>query len=86
MTKVATTSSKVLFDGLYPTAFGKDVVRLAIIQSNAKLIKDTQQAAKTITENLAHVVTLGKQACSQEKKPNILLFHEFPLTGYFYGS
>ena len=50
------------------------------------MIKDTQLAAKTIAENLAHVVTLGKQASSQEKKPDILLFHEFTLTDYFYGD
>lgn len=84
---INSTPPKPHFDGLYPTQpLEKDVVRLAVIQSSAKLIKDTQQASEIIADNLTHVIEMGKGACKQEKKPDILLFHEFPLTGYFYGD
>ena len=39
-----------------------------------------------ISSNLDHLLKLGQKACDSEDKPDILLFHEFPLTGYISGK
>ena len=85
--KEVKTASIPPFDGFYPTQpLEKDVVRLSVIQSGARLIEDAEQAPTIMAENLRHIVEMGKKACLQKNKPDILLFHEFPLTGYFYGD
>ena len=63
-----------------------DDVVLKVIQSKADPIKDFGQVDARVAENLKHVVELGRKACSEGPKPNILLFHEFPFTGYVYGG
>lgn len=32
------------------------------------------------------MIELGEEPCAQENKPDIPLYHEFPLTGYIYGE
>lgn len=74
-------------DGSYPTVpLEKETIVLAVIQSNAQSINDIAEAEKIISLNRDHMVELGKEACSAEPKPDILLYHEFPLSGYFFGD
>ena len=74
-------------DGTYKTVpLEKDTVTLTLIQSAADRIKDVKDAPKILKKNAEHMVEMGRRACKAEKKPDILLFHEFPLTGYFFGK
>ena len=69
-------------DGTYKTVpLEKDTVTLTLIQSAADRIKDVKDAPKILKKNAEHMVEMGRRACKAEKKPDILLFHEFPLTG-----
>jgi len=74
-------------DGSYAVAeLAKSAVVLKVVQSNAKAISSVSTAAATIAANLEHVLSLGQQACTEGDKPDILLFHEFPFSGYVYGD
>jgi len=74
-------------DGTYATVpLEKESIVLKVVQSSAVPLGGPGQVAAGIQANLAHMVELGEQACSQGDKPDILLYHEFPLTGYFTGS
>jgi predicted amidohydrolase len=74
-------------DGSYPVkALEKDTVVLTVIQSGVKSLADFPSPAEGLQYNLAHMRSLAEKACSAAKKPDILLFHEFPLTGYSPGS
>lgn len=74
-------------DGTYPTVpLAKDVVVVKVVQ-NAPM---NLQKAPSIKEGLAHNVERMahwiNQACTTGKKPDFILFNEFPLTGYSAGS
>ena len=74
-------------DGTYPKVdLEKEEVVLTIIQSNAQPIEDIGQAKQILRRNSEHMVEWGKKACAAEQKPDIILFHEFPLSGYFFGN
>ena len=64
----------------------KEVVTLAVIQSNAESIKDIAKAHEIKMGNVNHMIEMGKKACAMDKKPDIILYHEFPLSGYIYGE
>ena len=73
--------------GGYPTIpLEKDIVTLAVIQNDVTPMSTPEAAQDTIAANLAHVSDMIRQACAAEKKPDILLLHEFPLTGYLPGN
>ena len=73
--------------GGYPTVpLEKDTVTLAVIQNNVTPMTTPETAQATISENLAHISEMIQKACAAEKKPDILLLHEFPLTGYLPGD
>lgn len=73
--------------GGYPTIpLEKDIVTLAVIQNDVTPMTTPEAAQDTIAANLAHVSDMIRQACAAEKKPDILLLHEFPLTGYLPGN
>jgi predicted amidohydrolase len=74
-------------NGSYPTIpLEKEEIVLSIIQSNAKPIKDISQAEEILRSNSEHMIEMGREACSADLKPDIILFHEFPLSGYFFGN
>lgn len=74
-------------DGGYPrVALEKDTVVLAVIQSGVRQLSEFPTLQEGLDHNLNYMKGLAEEACSQEKKPDILLFHEFPLTGYYPGS
>ena len=74
-------------NGQYETIpLEKDVVRLALVQSDAARIKEGDVPADVIGQNLEHMMEMGTSACEGEEKPDIILYHEFPLTGYISGE
>jgi predicted amidohydrolase len=83
----ADTPELVRADGSYATVpLAKDVVVVKVVQ-NAPL---NLQKAPTIKEGLAKNVERMaywiNEACTKGKKPDFILFNEFPLTGYSSGS
>ena len=73
-------------DGTYPTIpLEKDVVVLKVIQSGVNSLSDFPSIEEGLEANLKHMESLADQACTTGKKPDFLLFHEFPLTGYSSG-
>lgn len=74
-------------DGTYPTKpLEKDVVVLKVIQSGVNSLSDFPSIEEGLEANLQHMEGLANQACTTGKKPDFLLFHEFPLTGYSSGT
>mmetsp|Transcript_4717 Transcript_4717/g.13083 ORF Transcript_4717/g.13083 Transcript_4717/m.13083 type:complete len:417 (-) Transcript_4717:134-1384(-) len=65
----------------------KDSVTLAVVQSRAKLVMPGNDPRATISRNLEHVCALVGSACEEQgTSPDIILLHEFPLTGYLPGD
>ncbi|MBO6504546.1 MAG: hypothetical protein JJ850_04080 [Kordiimonadaceae bacterium] len=74
-------------DGSYPTVpLEKDVVVLKVIQTGVNSLKSFPSIEEGLDFNLAHMEKMANDACTRGKKPDILLYHEFPLTGYSSGS
>ncbi len=77
----------VLPDGSYPTVpLEKDTVVVKVIQNGVVNLQEAESVAAGLTTNLATMVRLARQACSEGAKPDFLLYNEFPLTGYSTGT
>lgn len=73
-------------DGSYPTVpLEKDVVVLKVIQTGLNSLTDFPSIEEGLEFNLQHMEKMADEACSTGKKPDFLLYHEFPLTGYYDG-
>lgn len=74
-------------DGSYQvTPLEKEVINLTVVQSGVKSLKAFSSNEAGIDYNLKHMISLAEKACGMQQKPDILLFHEFPLTGYDPGT
>lgn len=74
-------------DGSYPVVpLEKDVVVVKVIQNGATNLQDAESVEVGLEANLAHMVSFAERACQEGKKPDFLLYNEFPLTGYSTGS
>ena len=74
-------------DGTYPTVpLEKEEIILTVVQTDAEQIKDITKAKDILKKNSDHMIEMGRKACAAEQKPDIILFHEFPLSGYFFGN
>ena len=74
-------------DGSYPTRpLEKDVVVLKVVQNEAKNLQDAPTVEEGLAENLERMAGWIDKACTEGKKPDFILFNEFPLTGYSSGS
>ncbi|MEO1546862.1 MAG: nitrilase-related carbon-nitrogen hydrolase [Bacteroidota bacterium] len=74
-------------DGSYPTVpLEKDTVVLKVVQTRVKSLQKFPTIEEGLEENMAYMEKMGRQAASEGAKPDILLYHEFPLTGYSSGS
>lgn len=74
-------------DGSYPTVpLEKDSMVLKVIQTGVNSLQSFPTVEEGLEYNLNHMQKMAEQACSTGMKPNILLFHEFPLTGYSSGT
>jgi predicted amidohydrolase len=74
-------------DGSYPSApLEKDDVVVKVIQNEVRNLQDAESIAAGLEYNLEKMASLAKQACTEGEKPDFLLYNEFPLTGYSFGS
>lgn len=74
-------------DGSYPTQpLAKDVVVLKVLQTTVDSLSDFPTVQDGLEHNLKHMEAMADKACTTGKKPDFLVFHEFPLTGYSSGT
>ncbi|XQW84273.1 nitrilase-related carbon-nitrogen hydrolase [Thalassotalea piscium] len=74
-------------NGSYKTTpLEKEIITLKVIQSGVSSLSDFPTPEQGLKENLARMASLAEQACTTGHKPDILLYHEFPLTGYSQGT
>ncbi|MEM7279920.1 MAG: carbon-nitrogen hydrolase family protein [Pseudomonadota bacterium] len=74
-------------DGSYPTRpLEKDTVVVKVLQTTVDSLQDFPTIQEGLDHNLAHMKSMADQACTEGLKPDFLLFHEFPLTGYSSGG
>ena len=74
-------------DGSYETVpLKKDVITLKVIQTTVKSLSEYPTIEEGLEKNLAHMKAMAEKACSTGNEPDILLYHEFPLTGYSSGT
>lgn len=74
-------------DGTYPTRpLEKDVVVVKVVQNGVVNLQQAPTIEAGLKSNLDTMVRLARQACSTGKKPDFLLYNEFPLTGYSEGT
>ena len=74
-------------DGSYDTVpLEKDVITLKVLQTTVRNLSDYPTIEEGLESNLAHMKAMADEACSTGNKPDILLYHEFPLTGYSSGT
>ncbi|QFU75729.1 hypothetical protein EY643_08695 [Halioglobus maricola] len=74
-------------DGSYPRAkLEKDEVVVKVIQNGVTNLQDAETIAAGLDINLQRMIRLAEQACSEGRKPDFLLYNEFPLTGYSFGT
>ncbi len=74
-------------DGSYPTIpLAKDVITLKVVQNGVKNLQDATTVAAGLENNLNKMLRFIDQACNEGQQPDIILFNEFPLTGYSTGT
>jgi len=74
-------------DGSYPTKpLVKDNIVLKVLQTTVDSLSDFPTIEAGLDHNLTHMEEIARKACTTGKKPDFLLYHEFPLTGYSGGS
>lgn len=74
-------------DGSYPVVpLEKDEIVVKVIQSTVSSLSEFSTVEDGLAHNLAHMEALAEQACTTGMKPDFLLYHEFPLTGYSPGG
>jgi predicted amidohydrolase len=74
-------------DGSYPTVpLAKDVIVVKVVQNAPQNLQKAPSIAAGLATNVERMAHWIKVACSTGKKPDFILFNEFPLTGYSSGS
>lgn len=74
-------------DGSYPVhPLEKDTVVLKVLQTTVNSLQDFPSIQEGLEFNLQHMEAMAAKACSEGAKPDFLLYHEFPLTGYSSGG
>ncbi len=74
-------------DGTYPTVpLEKDVVVLKVVQNEPQLLQNAPSIKEGLEENVRRMGHWINKACTEGKKPDFILFNEFPLTGYSQGT
>lgn len=81
-TRHARRPSKVNPDGTYEVVpLAKPVITLGVVQSRVMPV-DMNNLAKTRQANLDHMLDLIDSSTMAFGKPDLLFFHEFPITGW----
>jgi predicted amidohydrolase len=57
-----------------------------VIQHGATNLQEAESIEAGLRTNLERMVDFAERACREGKKPDFLLYNEFPLTGYSTGS
>ncbi len=74
-------------DGSYPTApLAKDVVVVKVVQNAPLNLQKAASMQEGLAKNVERMAFWINEACTKGKKPDFILFNEFPLTGYSSGS
>jgi predicted amidohydrolase len=83
----ADTPELVRADGSYPTRpLAKDTVVVKVIQNGVVNLQDADSIAAGLATNLDKMIELAARACNEGSQPDFLLYNEFPLTGYSFGT
>lgn len=73
-------------DGTYPTVpLAKDVIVVKVVQNSPVNLQKAPTIQEGLAENVGRMAHWIDQACTKGKKPDFILFNEFPLTGYSAG-
>ena len=84
-TQVAAT--QVAKDGNYAKVpLEKEKVVIKVVQNLTRNLQDFPDINDGLAHNLEQMTALTKRACTEGKKPDFILFNEFPLTGYSDGK
>ncbi len=74
-------------DGSYATVpLEKDTVVIKVVQSGVKNLQEAESIESGLQYNLNRMVEFAALACSEGPKPDFILYNEFPLTGYSFGT
>ncbi|MCU0758882.1 MAG: hypothetical protein MUF07_06745 [Steroidobacteraceae bacterium] len=74
-------------DGSYPTVpLEKDVVVIKVVQHAPLTLQKAPSIREGLATNVERMASWIQKACSSGKKPDFILFNEFPLTGYSSGT
>jgi predicted amidohydrolase len=74
-------------DGTYATMpLEKDTVVVKVVQNGVKNLQDFDTVAKGLSANLEIMLDFVERACTEGRHPDFILFNEFPLTGYSFGT
>jgi predicted amidohydrolase len=74
-------------DGSYPVApLEKPVIVIKVVQHSPLNLQKAPSIAEGLATNVERMANWINRACTTGKKPDIILFNEFPLTGYSAGS
>jgi predicted amidohydrolase len=85
--KSARTPPLVRPDGSYATVpLAKDVIVIKVVQNAPKNIQKSPSPRDGLAENVERMAYWINEACTKGKKPDFILFNEFPLTGYSSGT
>lgn len=72
-------------DGTYETVpLGKENLSLGVVQSRVVPV-DISNLRQSRTANVQHMVDLIDAAQGMAGGPDLMFFHEFPITGYYHG-
>jgi len=74
-------------DGGYPSIpLEKEVIVVKVVQHSPVNIQKSPSIKEGLATNLERMAYWIKKACATGKKPDFILFNEFPLTGYSSGT
>jgi hypothetical protein len=69
-------------DGSYPTVpLEKDVVVIKVVQNAPLNLQKAPSIKEGLATNVERMASWIQKACTTGKKPDFILFNEFPLTG-----
>ncbi len=89
MTALAQSAAPQLVrpDGTYPTVpLEKDVVVVKVVQNAPINLQKAPSMKEGLATNVERMAYWINKACKEGKKPDFILFNEFPLTGYSAGT
>lgn len=85
--KSAKTPLLVRLDGSYASLpLAKDIIVIKVVQNAPKNIQKSTSPREGLAQNVERMAYWINEACTKGRKPDFILFNEFPLTGYSSGT